>query len=174
MASGIIYAAAEVLHPVAYYYIRYAKRQVVAPRLVEDTLCDGHVGGFVLHDDQRTSLAVIDHGVTSFLVSGHQERYFVAQTPLRIAFLGHQKVRKMLSDPLFRGQRDVSLAQRVKDQGAVSFGLRLEGCLGEIEFFFLHARVLRVFSSVCLTGCGTRLFVPLTYGLKYFRSENSK
>lgn len=24
MASGIIYAAAEVLHPVAYYYIRYA------------------------------------------------------------------------------------------------------------------------------------------------------
>lgn len=100
-----------VLATVGHHEIVGAQHAIVAVDLLKDTLCERHVGGFVLHDEPGTAAASVKkHRVAAPLHTIDVELYLVLEQWGGVVEAPDEVAYEMLAHPLLGCQPDIATA----------------------------------------------------------------
>ena len=110
------YMQAEVLQAVADDEVGHLQNHVVAAYLVEGLLADADVRSLELHDDERSALTVVEHGIGTALHAVLLQAYLVPQASQGIAQMLRHPVREMLAHPFLGREHHPSAAHKVPDE----------------------------------------------------------
>ena len=74
---------------------------VIYQYLVEDMLCDRHVGSFKLNDTKRLERAGEDDGVAAFMHRSDRDRVLYGNQVMRVSIVLHQEMKEGLTHLFF-------------------------------------------------------------------------
>ena len=114
-AALIVDAAAEMLHPIAYYEPLHFQLDVVAAYLLEDSLGNLYAGRFVLHNHQRFGARAIHYTIATLPGAVECNRHLVPDALGRIALIYNKVVDELLANPFFGRQRHIFPPQNVEN-----------------------------------------------------------
>jgi len=100
---------------VAHNQIVGMKGPVIGGNLFKNSLVDGDRRGLVFHNDKRMQVLVVQKAIATPYLTIEVNHGFIDQALPGIAFFSDQVIDKMLSDPFFRCQSDVTSSEGVKD-----------------------------------------------------------
>ncbi len=112
---GIIHLANIVGEAIGDNEVVYMEEAVISDNLVEYLLGDVNGGSFVLNNHTGLESSVVEYGIGTERLVAHLELQLIGQKRGGVVLVADKVVNEMLSDPFFRGQRDVFPAQRVEN-----------------------------------------------------------
>lgn len=125
----IIDVATVVLETITYYYIWYAQNIVVRHGLLEGLLADSDRRCLILHDDQRTHIAAIDHGITPPLHAIELYAHLIGYQRCWVAAVVDEIAHEVLPHPFLWGKGDIAATQGVENHllPVLFLDIRLDG-----------------------------------------------
>lgn len=134
-----------MVHPVAHHQILRSKHAIIALDLQENLLRDGNLGGFVLHNQARsTALAGKKHTVATARNAAHLNANLIGQEGRGISEVSREIMYEMLAHPLLGRQGNVSTTQRIVHKWTpLGIAAQAKGSFGKLERGKIHTAKVR-------------------------------